>query len=498
MKYDQPDESQEIHTGQETPAEGEPLVAAPLVIQNQPTYARLVLTSLIGVAVIMFGLVGGMISKAFSAAQEKITQENQTGLLTQLGFLTSSKPQPVDGETTDRINVVLLGYGGDGHPGGNLTDTIMVMSLKPSTNEVVMTSLPRDMVVNFGGKKPAEQEWRKINYALDYGGEDFAIEKVEEVLGIPMHYFVAVDFDGFRQVIDDLGGVDVYLENGFTDKQYPDYNYGYQTISFEQGWQHFDGETALQYARSRHGNHGENSDFARSKRQQVIITAVRSELLSAGTLLNPTKLISIFNDLGDHVNTDAEVWELIRLATLAKDVPSENMINKVIDQSEGGFLTSEIVPETGAYVLIPRAGLGDFSEIQNMAATVFEQTELVKEEVQVVVQNGTKVVGLGGRTAEVLRNNQIDVTTIANAAIRDNPTTLIFDLTQGTKPTGLEQLADLLRVAPTHIQAVDYSSLDPTLVNTQQVPPDSDFVVILGIDYSLAESANNTNQYTGE
>lgn len=459
-----------------------------------PTHARLVLTSLIGVAVIVIGLVGGYASRVLSSTQNKIIENNQGGLFSQL--LTASQAKPVKGENEDRINLLLLGYGGAGHEGGGLTDTMLVISIKPSTHEVVMISIPRDLVVNFGGKKPAEQQWRKINYALDYGGIKFAKEKVEQVLGLPINYYVRVDFEGFRQVIDDMGGVNVYVDNAFTDRQYPNYNYGYQTISFQTGWQIMNGERALQFARSRHGNHGEGSDFARSHRQEIILSAVRQQLLSAGTLLNPGKLTSIFTDLGDHIKTDTQIWEMIRLSDIAKDVPTENIVSKVIDQGEGGFLTSEIVPETGAYVLIPKAGLGDYSEIQNMVSTVFDQPELVKEEVKVVVQNGTKITGLGTRTAEVLRNNQIEVTTIANAVVRENPSTLLFDLTNGKKPTGLTQVVDLLHISPEHVTVVGIDLLDASVVNTKDIPPTTDFVVVLGTDYSVAESATNTNSIT--
>lgn len=490
MKYDFPEipEEQAIDAPAETQQTQTPNETAvqPVI----PTHARMVLTCLIGVALILWGLVGGVVSNVVLSAQDKIIDNNNDGLWKQLGLLSSTKEQPVKGEKADRINMLLLGYGGEGHPGGGLTDTIMVASIKPSTDEVVLISIPRDLVVNFGGKKAADQEWRKINYAMDFGGVEFAQKKVEEVLGLPIHYYVSVDFDGFRQVIDDMGGVDVYVENAFTDRQYPDYNYGYQVVDFQQGWQHFTGEQALQFARSRHGNHGENSDFARSARQQIIINAVREELLSAGTILNPTKLLSIFNSLGDHIRTNAEVWELAHLATLTKDISAENMVSRVIDQGEGGFLDSEIVPETGAYVLLPKAGLGDFSEIQQMASTVFDQPELVKEEPSVVIQNGTKVAGLGARTAEVLRNTHFDVTTIANAGVRDNAVTVIFDLSGGDKPVALTELASLLHVTSQNVTQITQAELDPAIVNIKEVAPGTDFIVILGLDYSVAEKAN--------
>lgn len=452
-----------------------------------PTHARLVLTLMIGVGVLLWGSIGGIVGNVVVSAQNKIVNQGQGGLLKQLGMLANTQSQPLKGEKNDRINTLLLGYGGAGHEGGGLTDTIMVISMKPSTHEVVMISIPRDLVVNFGGKKPAEQEWRKINYAYDRGGIDFAEKKVEEVLGIPIQYNVAVDFEGFRKIIDDMGGVDVYVENGFTDSQYPDYHYGYQTIAFDTGWQHLTGERALQYARSRHGNHNEGGDIARSHRQQVIIQSVRDQVLSAGTLLNPTAILSIITDLGDHVKTNAQLWELARLLGLAKDIPKENIVNKVISQGEGGFLDQEIVPETGAFIFLPKAGLGNYSEIQHMVDTVFDEPELVKEQAKVVVQNGTKVAGLGGRTGDLLRNSQFDVASVSNAVVRDAQYTLLLDLTGGKKPAAQEELATLMHVTPEHISSVSLEQLDPLVINTKEVPPDSDFLVVVGLDYSLAK-----------
>lgn len=465
-----------------------PLHISPVPVRTPARMqARLVLVSLIGIALLLYGSVGGFMSSVLLAAQSKIIENSNTSLLEQIGLIAQVDKRPLQGQAEDRINILLLGYGGAGHPGGGLTDTIMMVSIQPTTHAVVLISLPRDMVVNFGGKKPAEQEWRKINYAFDHGGINFAQKKVEEVLDQPIHYYVTVDFDGFRKIIDDVGGLDVLVENGFIDREYPDYNYGYQTVSFEQGWQHFDGETALQYARSRHGNHGENSDFARSSRQQIILAAVRDELLSAGTILNPGKISSIIGDLGDHLRTNIEIWEMVKLSELSQAIDTNNIVSKVVDHSEGGFLASEIIPETGAYVLIPRAGLGDFSEIQHMAATVFEQPELLQEQATVAIQNGTTVTGLGARTAESVRNTHFDVTTIANATVRTAETTSIYDLTGDAKPIALDELQTLMQVADTGVFSVTRETLDAKVINVPEVPPNTDFVLVLGLDYSLAE-----------
>lgn len=424
-----------------------------------------------------------------------VDKEEQQGIIGSIRRIIDDDVQPLRGEENDRINVLLLGQGGLDHPGGTLTDTIIVASVKPSTNEVALISLPRDMVISYyPDPSSSYYEFRKINYVMELGGIDFAKEKISEVTGLNVDYYVLIDFAGFRKVIDTLGGLDVYVENGFTDYRYPDYNFGYQTITFEEGWQHLDGEQALQYARSRHGNNGEGSDFARARRQQIILEAVRDELLSASTLLNPGKLTGLLNDLGEHVSTDIELWEMMSFAQMAEQVNQEAIANRVVDNSEGGFLHSEISSETGAYILIPNAGLGDYSEIHDLALGIFgdgyhsHTIPTDAEQSVVAVQNGTTIAGYAASTASTLESSGLDVVSIDNALAKNVPATVIYDLTGGAKPETaalLEQQLNTAVVLATVPQQYESrirlsTDLNPTLIDISKIDDSVEFLVLLG------------------
>lgn len=466
-------------------------------------------------ALVVLVVGGGVAAGAYfyNFAQETIIDTNsEVGFIEQVRRVVDEEVEPLKGEEDDRINVLLMGQGGLDHPGGTLVDTIMIASIKPSTNEVAFLSIPRDFVIPYyRTEDTAYPEYRKINYMMYLGGAEFAYETIELVTGLEVHYHILVDFAAFRDVIDTLGGVDVAVENAFTDYQYPDYNYGWQTISFEEGVQTMDGETALQFSRSRHGNNGEGSDFARAKRQQLVMEAVRNKTLSASTLLNPTKMTGLLNDLGDNVSMNLEIWELLRFAKMAEDIDTSGIVSHVIDNSEDGLLNSEISSETGAYVLLPRAGLDDYSEIQELALNVFEAPQpVVNEETEavavetatIVVQNASGLNGLASSVQEVLQEQGIGVKTIGNALVSDRADTMIYDLSSGEKPETAAALAEHFGIELTTatLPANPDSSvrlgtdINTAIVDVSQITEGVDFIVILGKDRlgTTAAITNNT------
>src|SRR3989344_4788174 len=196
-----------------------------------------------------------------------------------IGFIQSGDKKLV-GENEDRINILLIGIGGEGHEGGLLADTIILANIKPSTKEVALLSVPRDLTVNIPGYGD-----RKINNAnafgemddLPGGGGMFTARILSNILNTSIPYYIRVDFSGFKKIVDEAGSVNINVEKSFTDYEYPTIDFGYQTISFKQGNQKMDGDKALKYTRSRHGNNGEGSDFARSRRQQKVILALKAE-----------------------------------------------------------------------------------------------------------------------------------------------------------------------------------------------------------------------------
>lgn len=271
-----------------------------------------------------------------------------------------------------KTNILLLGLGGPKNEPSGLTDTILFASYNKEKNNALLLSLPRDIWI--------PQMQAKINTAFYYGnmqdglGMEWSRKYVSEITGQPIHYVVIISFDGFTKLIDLLGGVEVEVEKSFTDTEYPilgrenDLCLGdlktrcrYETLSFTQGRQPMDGTTALKFARSRHSEGEEGSDFSRSQRQQKIILAIREKVFSTEILLNPKKLSQAIKIIEDSIETDipeSHISAFIKAGLGAKDTKiSSQILGSVYKKgSQDGFLLN---PPIGAkylnqYVLIPR------------------------------------------------------------------------------------------------------------------------------------------------
>jgi LCP family protein required for cell wall assembly len=257
-----------------------------------------------------------------------------------------------------RINFAFYGYGGSGHDGAYLSDSIMVVSIQPQASgppEVTELSVPRDWLVpiNLGTPSAPRIHNAKINEAYSDGmsgeskqfgnsplaGGELANQTLENLLGIHIDHFVGVDFYAFKDAVDSVGGVDINVQNSFTDYQYPAgecdgsryQNCAYETVSFSAGQQHMNGARALIYTRSRHAvNGGEGSDFARSKRQQLVVASLKQKAVSVGGIGN---LPNLLNALGDHVITDLTVSDVEALYSVVKDVDPATVEHVSIDDT---------------------------------------------------------------------------------------------------------------------------------------------------------------------
>lgn len=266
----------------------------------------------------------------------------------------------------DRLNILLLGLRGEGDPnGGLLTDTMMVMSFKPKTGQVALISVPRDLYVDI----PKSDNKGKINEAYAYGisnknwksGLSYSKEAIEEVTGLEIHYVVSVDFTAFKEIIDTLGGITVYLDEPFAE------NVPFEegSISLPAGKNTLDGQRALLYSRARYSS----SDFDRAQRQQQVLVAVKEKALNTGVLSNPVKLVAILDSLGNHVRTDAELWEIKEMAELSRNADTANIKHKVFDTSAEGLLY-QAHTSAGAYILLPVGG--DYGKIRSACMNIFE------------------------------------------------------------------------------------------------------------------------------
>lgn len=362
----------------------------------------------------------------------------------QLTNLAWGDDEELAGVKEDRINILLLGVGGTGHDGPNLTDTMIVVSLQPSTKKIAFVSIPRDLLVNI----PEKGMW-KINNANHFGevtkkgtGGDLASQVVSNIMDLPIHYYIRVDFAGFEKLIDDLGDIKVFVEKDFVDYQYPTDDYKYQVISFEKGWQTMDGDTALKYVRSRHGNNGEGSDFARSKRQQNVILAIKDRALSYSTLFNPKKLNKLLNAMDDHVKTNLEISEALAFYSLIKDFDLANAKNMVLDDSSTGYLYSSNF--NGAYVLQPKGG--DFSQIQFSMKNIFLSQNTVEtvKPLNLEILNGTPENGLAFRSSEMMKKYGYKVLKIGNAPEQNYSKTVIYNLSVEDNQEALDKLTKII------------------------------------------------------
>lgn len=373
-----------------------------------------------------------------------------------IGKLLTATVDKLDGEDADRINILLLGVGGDNHEGGTLADTIILASLQPSTKKVALISIPRDLSVP--NRNGVWQKVNSINAYAEKNKEDGALvtaQTLSELLDLPIQYYIRVDFDGFINIIDEMDGITVDVENVLDDYQYPirgqednpDYYARYQHLHFDKGVQEMDGALALKYARSRHALGAEGSDFARSRRQQKIITAVKDKLLQEENLLKPAMLARIAGQLSDHISTNIKVWEGLRLWDLFKDVNKEQISSRGFDDGPNGLLVASRGVD-GAYLLIPKTG--NFGEIKTVIHDIFgtitdgsgvpKELEVSKEPAKIEIRNGTNIDGLAAEVSSRLEGSNITVIRTANAAKRDLTDAVIYDLTYGEKPEALETL----------------------------------------------------------
>ena len=379
--------------------------------------------ALLAIGVLLF--VGYFGFKTYKALSKIITHNTSGSAPALLGKLS---PQDLAGEGDGRINILLLGVGGVGHAGEFLTDTIMLISIDPIDHKTAMLSIPRDLYVPIEGAG-----MNKINTAYAFGDAPLAKQTVSNLLDLPIHYYLRLDFEGFKKLIETIEGVDVDVPVDLYDNLYPDEADGYEVLQVSAGQQHMDGTLALKYARSRETT----SDFDRAKRQQLILSAVRSKALSLEILSNPKKIAEMIDLLGDHLRTDLQPWEMEKLAEIAKDVDPSLVVNAVLDDSADNYLYGDSVSGVG-YVLRPNAG--DFSEIQKYAHSIFQDAFLSKEAATIVVQNGTERQGLGQRIADKLTGYNYNVTSVSDADKKDYQKTVIIDYTGGKKPYTLSFL----------------------------------------------------------
>jgi len=252
-----------------------------------------------------------------------------------------------DWSQRERVNILLLGV--DQRPdeeGPWRSDTMIVVTVDPRSMTAGALSIPRDLYVEIPGY--GEQRVNMAHFlgdAYDYpgGGPALVMKTIEYNLGMPVHYYIRINFQGFREVINYLGGVTIDVEEEIWDYRYPDGQYGYTTVHIPAGTQQMDGRTALTYARTRHSG----TDFDRLRRQQQVLMAIRQKALRLDLI---PKIPALANTMGQMVSTNLQLGEVMTLAQIASQIDAEDIRFGVIDET----MTVPIVLEDGAEVLFPK------------------------------------------------------------------------------------------------------------------------------------------------
>jgi len=400
-------------------------------------------------------------------------------LINQISHLISADTKTLKGENDGQTNLLILGMGGYGHDGALLTDTIIILSYNYETGETSLVSVPRDFLTKTG-----ENQYQKINYLYTAGeymenetGISYSKKIISQNIGIPIHYGIAIDFFGFEEIVDALGGVNVYIENTFTDYNYPTTDHKIMTVSFENGYRHLDGKEALEFARSRHGivsagNGFEASDYARSERQFKIIESIKNKIMSFSTLTNPNKVIKLFQILNEYIKTDIESWEAIRFGEILKSMDQDKIFNKVLNDAPDNLLRSATSTLDGAFILAPKNN--DYGIIKSFFENIFKIDKVEKEQAVIQILNGTSYSGLAAIKSQILLNHDLNVARIGNAPNQNTTTTAIYDLSNNEKPESLQKIQE-------YIYGVR-SNILPDELKEYIFQDNLDFLIVLGKD----------------
>ncbi len=335
-------------------------------------------------------LVGILIWSAFffkrvySFEKNNLDSDSQTtsSLISTAKEIITKDKKILKGANRDRINILLLGIGGEGHSGKYLTDTIILASINPTSYETSLVSIPRDLYVEI----PDSKIHTKINAVYAYGKKSLENQglnpieplkkTVQELTGQPIDYHLIIDFEGFKKIVNELNGVIIQVENDITDHRYPGPGRSYETFEIKKGTHLVDGDVALKYARVRHTPGG---DFARLQRQQEIISALKRRSFSIENFINPIKLTNLLEILEENIQTNIKIDEIPAFIELFKNINIYETNAKVLDAWSPNSLLAVshvLLGNINAFILIPRTG--NYEEIHNLVENIFKLDDLEK------------------------------------------------------------------------------------------------------------------------
>jgi LCP family protein required for cell wall assembly len=375
----------------------------------------------------------------------------------------------------ETVNFLLIGS--DRRPGGSFrTDTMVIAILRPNEGQVSLISIPRDLWVYI-------PEWdnQRINTAYQHGvsvgypggGAGLLKDTILHNLGIRIDHTAMVEFDGFRQIVDTLGGVDVPVSCAYTDWKIIDPSFDPQNennwflYTTGPGLVHMDGDLALWYARSRQ----KSSDFDRGRRQQEVLRSLFTQALQAGTL---TRIPELYNNLKDSVETDLSLADLLQLSLYAPKMTSADIRSYYIRPP----YVSSWITDAGAYVLLPNEELlrGMLTEAMSASTTTVQ-----RQTVKIDVMNGTSIAGYETLAATRLNYAGYE-TTIIPSDRQDYAYSVLIDKTAAQDSAQSDHILNVLGMSA------------GSLIPTADPNSASHYLLILGYDYQPCFKPENMGQ----
>ena len=399
-------------------------------------------------------------------------------------------PDRLNGEGDGRINILLLGKGGPGHAAPDLTDTILLASIDPVQNEAALLSIPRDLYVKdsngystkinaiYANAKQARasrgDDSKATSEAAEVAGLKALKQTVGEVLGVPIHYYVMIDFKAFEDAINTVGGLTIDVQEPLYDWSVA-WKLGGNPLVADSGLQTFDGKRALLYARSRKGS--ARGDFDRTQRQREIIVALQNKVLSAGTFSNPLKIIELLNTFGNNVRTDLNgIDEIKRLYEIGRDIGADRIVSVEL-ADDPVLVTTNFINNLS--VVVPIEGLYQYGDIHSFVRNTLRDAFLKQEDARVAILNGSGTVGLATAKEKELKSYGYNVVLVETAPTTNYTKTKLIDLSLGINRYTKSYLEKRLGVSA--------SFLNGDGLPTNEV---ADFVIILGSDEAIKTTQN--------
>ena len=346
--------------------------------------------------------------------------------------------QTLKQDSNGRSNFLILGTSEDdpGHGGAFLTDSMMVLSIDQTKKNAYMFSIPRDLYVKYG--KACNSGYAgKINEYFNCINDNYNSSDAEQqrltktqafvggIIGVDIQYGIHVNNTVIKDAVNAVGGVDINIQGSNGDPGVYDTNFDWRCkykcnlVKYTNGVHHLDGEHALYLAMARGDiapTYGlGNSNFDREKNQQKIIVALKEKATTTGTLTNLSKVTSLIDALGQNLRTNIQTKEIQTLMKLGAEIKTDKIKSISLFGGDNSVVTSG--PYNGASVVMPTAGIFDYSAIRAFIKENLSSNPVTREKAKIVILNGSGVEGAGQAQADKLRAEGFIISAVDNAPV---------------------------------------------------------------------------------